>query len=270
MNTEQTPAPENRYAEICRRVVDAAKLHREQWEAWFQDIGEKHCCPRHPSQPVDVDKDRSLAESARLKSNVIIHNACPICSRTRFETSENEWLIAAGVPQNLLHCRFDNWKPRTPEDEDTLAVCRKWASAPTGALLLFGSDYGTGKTHLAIAMIRAVHRGRFLAHYQFLSKLRDTYRNSHAEDIISACIEAPFLVLDDMGTTCGGNDEQSALHRLLDERYAHARPFVLTSNANEPAELDELLGGRMLDRLIGYAYSIRTLKGESWRSQPPN
>lgn len=264
------PVRENRYADICRRVVDAARTHREQWEAWFSDKADKQFCPRHPSKSLDVDKTNSVAESVRLKCNVIITHACPICARVRLEAMENDWLIATGCPHTLLHATFDNWTPRTEDDSETLTTCRRWSSAPTGALLLFGSDFGTGKSHLAVACLKAVHRGRFITHDDFIEALRAKYSNARAEDIKASLIETPFMVLDDLGITTGGKDELPALHRVLNKRFDTAKPFVLTANVDTPAELVDYLGGRMVDRLCRFAYSIRTLKGESWRYQPPN
>jgi DNA replication protein DnaC len=130
-----------------------------------------------------------------------------------------------------------------------------------------GAAYGIGKTHLAVAVMRERGGGRFLTQNQLLLKLRATYRDDKAEDIIEACKRVKLLVIDEVGLSSGGRDELPMLHEILNYRHgAEDRRTILTSNL-EKGEFVAALGERMIDRFRESAFASIALKGKSHRAE---
>jgi DNA replication protein DnaC len=67
---------------------------------------------------------------------------------------------------------------------------------------------------------------------------------------IRDCQSAELLVLDDMGAEKASEWTQERLYALVDHRYAHCMPLVVTSNL-PPDRIDEQAGDRVASRLAG-------------------
>jgi len=145
----------------------------------------------------------------------------------------------------------------TPEQVVLLQECysraREYAEMPEG-WLLFQGNYGSGKTHLAIAI--ANHRLAqgddvlFMTTPDLLDHLRATYGPSadiEYDELFERVRNASLLVLDDLGTESPTPWAQEKLFQLLNHRYLHRLPTVLTMNL-DTAQLDPRLRSRLGDR----------------------
>jgi len=130
---------------------------------------------------------------------------------------------------------------------ETLQTVIEFGKIRRGFLLLLG-EVGTGKSHLAAALMLDFKRPVFIKQSELLQKLRLTYRDRHAEDPIALCRQADLLVLDEVGVSAGGRDEFPLIHDILDYRYGELLPTCLTGNVGV-RELTDMLGERMIDRL---------------------
>jgi DNA replication protein DnaC len=142
-------------------------------------------------------------------------------------------------------------------------VVRDFAKVKRGCLIMLGG-VGAGKTHLAVAVMRAFTRPIFFKQNTLLRGLRRTYRDPDAGDPIPACQEADLLVLDELGVSSGGKDEYPLLHEILDYRYGEYRPTIITSNAT-PEQLRETLADRLVDRLRQSTFDLLLFGGKSHR-----
>src|SRR5207248_1377205 len=82
---------------------------------------------------------------------------------------------------------------------------REFPTVDQQGLLLVG-DAGTGKTHLAVAALRALmdkgHEGVFFDYQNLLERIRSSYdRTSGATDreAYTSALDAEILLLDDLG-----------------------------------------------------------------------
>jgi len=168
----------------------------------------------------------------------------------------------SGIPKRFLDRTFNGFRAATPEQRRALAVCRDYAERfdtvrNRGRCLLLVGGPGTGKTHLACAIlaqvIRAGHTGLFLSVSAALRLIRDAYspRAQRSESEVFALLTQPdLLVLDEVGVAIGSEDKRRAmLFDLLDTRYAEMRPSLLIGNLTA-AEMAAYLGERIMDRLL--------------------
>lgn len=186
--------------------------------------------------------------------------------------------MAADLAKRILPARFhgsdfDSYKADTDGQRRALAICRRYADrwedrkAKGGCLVLCGNP-GTGKTHLAAAIIKAILpmevdgyavfeplRPRGVANYTTATamtrEIKATY-NRDSDDTEQAVIErlssVPLLVIDEVGAQRGTETELLLIQEVIDGRYQRVLPTILISNLQE-SELSEYIGERALDRL---------------------
>jgi DNA replication protein DnaC len=125
----------------------------------------------------------------------------------------------------------------------------------TGKSAILIGRPGTGKTHLACAVARAVADRGFSARYTTVSgairRIKDSWRKESEESEVTVINDyggCDLLVLDEVGVQNGSQFESNILFDLLNRRYEHMLPTVLVSNL-PIAEVTTLLGERVIDRL---------------------
>lgn len=139
-----------------------------------------------------------------------------------------------------------------------------------GRGLYFCGDVGTGKTHLAVAVLNElIHRKRvpslFVTVPEFLDNVRGAYNvpGRDMDEWMEAVKNAEFLVLDDLGSERPSAWVQERLFVIVNHRYREALPTVFTSNIG-PKDLAAQLGERTASRIIAMCDWI-SLEGEDYR-----
>lgn len=119
--------------------------------------------------------------------------------------------------------------------------------------------FGTGKTHLAVALAVLAAKAGFTVHVakmsDLLERIKSTYNKDAKEsetDILDEIRFAKVIVLDDIGVE-HLKDQSSAwyqdiVYRIIDHAYMAHHAVIMTSNST-PAELRGRLGGRVVSRL---------------------
>ncbi len=121
-----------------------------------------------------------------------------------------------------------------------------------GWLLLMGS-YGTGKTHLAAAIANEVVslgiETLLLTVPDLLDWLRYSYTSTETsyEERFEEIRNIRFLVLDDLGTQNTTAWAREKLFQIINHRYTHRLPTVLTTN-QALSQIDERISSRLQDR----------------------
>lgn len=178
--------------------------------------------------------------------------------RVRAEYALNRWRKAA--------------PPRFRDAEETLPEVGAWAdqalsdTASAGALLLTGLT-GTGKTHQAYGALRRIAAGgpdRFeliaVNSADMYGSLRPSQVMGAAEQELRRLSEVQYLLLDDLGTAKTSEWTEEVTYRLINYRYNHCLPTIITSNL--PArddwgrDLTDFVGARVASRL---AEMVKTL-----------
>lgn len=138
-------------------------------------------------------------------------------------------------------CTLDNWEAGdgtspVPAAREFLAELAgaAWSDAVRGLYLC--GDTGTGKTHLAVGVLREAllmariepNRVVFDRAARLITEIQDTYGTGSTEKVLAKRERATLWVLDDLGAEKATEDVLRILTDLLSAREAH--PTVITSN----------------------------------------
>jgi DNA replication protein DnaC len=141
------------------------------------------------------------------------------------------------------------------------------AGVPDHPFLTLVGTVGTGKTHIAHALAWAwLELGRTVLYYQvevLLDALRRGYSSWQAgnadgyDNIIGFSRNVGLLILDDFGAQHETEWAVSKLDQIIDCRYEHRRPLVVTTNLalnRLPPRIDDRLSEGLLVQLAGESF----------------
>ena len=176
----------------------------------------------------------------------------------------------SGVPERYFNESLDTYKI-TNEMQTTAAKaatnflhavkCGEFKS-----LVMIGNA-GTGKTHLACAIIREAG-GKYRTAPDIVEEMRRAKSftaNDTEADIIKYYGHVPLLVIDEIGRGIAATDEKYMLYQILNARYNTRKPTVLISNLGK-SDFLQYIGVATADRLVESA-EILEMNGESYRRE---
>ncbi len=219
---------------------------------------EKH---REVGRPISVKLSVEASRNPDHKSTVV-YEPCASCAAENVMAAARAKLHAQGVPPILHHATIDNWDAAESAVEQRNKVC-EFSKIRKGFLILLG-NVGTGKSHLAVGVMRFFENAYFVKQNELLRQLRTSYRDHDVDNPVDHCQQCGLLVLDDMGLSGGGRDELPMLHAILDHRHGMQKPTIITSNLTYEA-LSGYLGDRLADRLRESCFRIINFAGETHR-----
>lgn len=202
------------------------------------------------------------------------------CAETDRETRARR---QARIPPRYEHCDFENFEGDLYDQEADAArwnqslkrarlvvesFVREYPAASEHGLLLMG-PCGVGKTHLAVAALRALasrgHQGLFYDYRELLKEIQASYNpesQTTEMDVLEPVLRAEVLLLDDLGASKPSAWALETVGHILNARYNDKRVTLVTTNfldAPRPAEparaaphddaLAERIGQRIRSRL---------------------
>jgi DNA replication protein DnaC len=208
-------------------------------------------------------------------------------------------LAAARIPRRYEHCELSNFEfdgPHAHLMKARMAACRfveEYSSNNNTGLLLIGS-IGTGKTHLAVGIIKelVVSKGiacLFYDYRELLKQIQNSYNDSVKAtelDVLRPVFEAEVLVLDELGAVKPTEWVWDTVSLILNSRYNDNRTTIITTNYPDDAARDsngnsefaraqraargETLGDRIGERMRSRLHEmcrIVKMEGEDFRQK---
>lgn len=213
-------------------------------------------CETHGEYPLNVEQDGSTAWYP------------PICPKCANQSRVSRLLQEGQIPPRFMACTFENYVASSPTQRAVLKSCHDYAAAfpKVGNLLLCGKP-GTGKNHLATAILKTVllrgKTGLSVKASQFL----DEYWGKDFRDRdawLRRLAGVDLLLVDEIGRSSNAKAAQDAFFRLFDLRYEAALPSIVTTNLNRDDLVAEL-GAATYDRLRHNSDRL-TLGWDSYRA----
>lgn len=182
----------------------------------------------------------------------------------------------AGLGSRHLGCTLENYEAKNPGQAMALKSVSAYVDAiETGAsaCLIMSGKVGTGKTHLAAAMInRLVERGqkcRIVKLSDLIREIKSTWaRDAERSEkfVIQTYSTVPVLIIDEVGVQFGSDTEKLLISEIIDNRYQEMRPTVLISNLDAQG-IKGVIGERCYDRLREDGGKVIAFDWESHRGK---
>lgn len=184
----------------------------------------------------------------------------------RMDASER--LRLAGVPDRYRDCTLDGFHTSHSDVGQSqvlasaLSQSRRYVETflevdggfREGGLLFVGEP-GTGKTHLAIAVLRELMdqyglRGRFVDFGALIESIQGSFdprTDDNKQSLLRPVQDAEVLVLDELGVRKPTDFVSDVLYAVINERYKQRRATIFTTNfwpRGEEAAIESLDRGR--------------------------
>ncbi|HEM5071317.1 TPA: ATP-binding protein [Streptococcus suis] len=257
-------------------------------------------CPIHKTNLIQLDRVVKIAgeEKPRKPSPF-----CPECIKEQNEKQEQEEIekhLNAGIyqktynvfmrnstiPEKLNDATFDNFIAETAEEKQLLAFAQgqvdKYLDGMTGNTLITGSP-GIGKSHLSIAMAKAINEGYrakgepksvlFVNLTELIKKIKEGWNYGQGAKLtefeaVELLKSVDYLILDDLGAKNAiikpkSDWEQDLLFDILNSR----ENTIINTNLNA-AELKTVYNERNYSRILqgleGNSFKAFTIKDKRY------
>jgi len=208
--------------------------------------------------------------------------------RCREKEHNDNLLLRSNIPKRYENCALLNFKPQGDSVKfDEIFQSHSYALNYAQTLvreypilemgLLFMGPCGVGKTHLAVATLRAlIEKGIPCMFYDFrdlLKEIQDSYNpisKSSELQVLAPVYEAQVLVLDELGASKPTDWVRDTMTQIINTRYNDRKVTIFTSNyLDEPANpneetLTDRVGYRLRSRLHEMCKTV-IVKGADYR-----
>lgn len=176
----------------------------------------------------------------------------------------------SNLGERFLNRTFGNFETR--RDPTAFQQCLAYSERESlfrdkrNGLLIFGG-IGSGKTHLAAAIANSMtDRGipaLFATFSDHLEHIREEFDHTGQKKYLSMMKNTPILVIDDLGKEKKTEWTQQVLYDVVNYRYEHLLPIIITSNFNADG-MANYVGGAIWSRMFEMCGAVET-KGKDYR-----
>src|ERR1700731_5157697 len=160
-------------------------------------------------------------------------------------------ITSARIPKRFEHCELSNFTADFPGADHSVALAQISAARfvqefdpRDGAGLLLVGGIGTGKTHLAVGILKEMIATQgsaclFCDYRELLKQIQNSYNDSVKAtelQVLRPVFEAEVLLLDELGAVKPSEWVWDTVSLILNTRYNDNRTTIITTNfADEPA-----------------------------------
>ena len=195
-------------------------------------------------------------------------NACKICEEKEKSNQEHEKLQAeinnltkrSGLIGLLQDMSFDTHKGQS----NAFSISKEYAESfdlNSKQGLYFYGRAGSGKTHLACAIIKHIIQTKllpviFVQSIDLLLQLREFDKNKTELEMIERFTKITLLIIDDFGTEKLTDWAQQVFYKIINDRLLTQKPIIFTTNYSLQ-ELENRLGERIASRIASMCKVIK-------------
>jgi DNA replication protein DnaC len=222
--------------------------------------------------------------------------SCRLCSGTMWEFVEGKGVRPCGcrlkerraklladarIPKLYVDSSLKNYQP-SKEDPSQLraynyahTLVRDYPLADRG--ILYMGESGVGKTHLSVAILRAlIEKGIDCRFYEYRSLLKEIQRsynpntNTSEMEVLAPLFECEVIVLDELGAAKPTQWVQDTIGLIINSRYNEKKLTILTTNYLDQRQtsmdetLEDRIGARLRSRLYQMCKTV-LIEGEDYR-----
>lgn len=174
------------------------------------------------------------------------------------ERQHAERLHFARIPARFIGRTFDTFKAEAEAQKHAQSVARDFAEQfadnhKHGRGLIFSGLPGTGKSHLAAAILQTMLKRNvcYVTCLDMIREVRGAWRKDSDRselEVLGTLGTLDLLVIDEVGVQYGTEGEQTIIFDILDRRYRDVLPTVILTNQDK-AGFKTFIGERTFDRL---------------------
>lgn len=184
------------------------------------------------------------------------------------------------VLKKFEQCSLDNYITETQEQKEMIEYFKNCLANGFKDNIVITGSVGTGKTHLAYALINFMEEikdyGNIRVYSQknanittiksMIDNIRILWKSdsdSYDRNVVAEYSKIPLLIIDEVGVQYGSDSERIELFEIFNTRYGNELPTMIISNCNKE-QMAKILGQRIIDRLFSGA-KVFELTGKSRR-----
>ena len=215
-------------------------------------------CPYHVEDCHECRYNGRAFQGERFRNPLL--SCIPPCGkyRTQQEQRRIEKLMGDGGVGERFRSRSFATFHATPATKPAVDLCKRFCAAvkrdPKVPGLLLKGNCGTGKTHLAVAILRETAEagipGMFVVVPDLIAKMLASFdaKDGKAGALVETAKSVPLLVLDDLGAENPKPWVVELVYVLINHRYEHMLPTIITTNY-DGTRIGTVFGKRVQSRL---------------------